>query len=671
MTALGRVIYGRCGLEVSSITMRASQPSLTWLHLSDLHFLAPDRRYYAEQSRLLNSLQEDILQVISKGHKPDFIFITGDVAFSGGEQEYDEANAWIKRLLSATGLNESDVFTVPGNHDVQRAKATDKPVSELTHRALRHDPKPLDGILDHVADVSYVLWPKFEEYTSFASSYGPPHFHGQLYWKSQVASRLGPVNLAGLNTAILSFDDKERAGDMRLGARQLEAAVAGDSEDLRVVLIHHPLEWLGDGDVLAETLNAHPHLLLSGHVHDSSIRITSRRNGPPLLELMAGAGQSGDDTHWSMGRLSAAGLELWPRMWLTKPRRFHPDVNYHRLEEDCVRKSVEELPEPLQLWLTKRHPRDWSVRKTLRGVSRRQRLPAPKLERQGSVKVGDPTILCTAFAGHENKLVAAGEDNLISCFDLSQPEHPRVATLKGHRGTVASLAISQDGRRAVSGGRDNQVIVWDLEERALVRTLHIGNWIYGLASTEDGTQFISGDNFNHVTVWNFDSDHPITTLTGHTDWIRDVQVSRSKRFIVSASSDGTLRLWELSTGRCLKIFKGHEGKVRSVVFSPDDQLIISGGDHGYVIVWEAETGRMVNRLQLHSHTVNSIVVLGDGPFCLSAGRDMHLCLFRFDGTQYLERFTLPHELNRMALSPSQRRVAVACDDGRVYLYGIA
>jgi WD40 repeat protein len=36
------------------------------------------------------------------------------------------------------------------------------------------------------------------------------------------------------------------------------------------------------------------------------------------------------------------------------------------------------------------------------------------------------------------------------------------ATLDGHTGKVTSVAISRDGKRVVSGSRDNTVKVWDV-----------------------------------------------------------------------------------------------------------------------------------------------------------------------------------------------------------------
>ena len=46
---------------------------------------------------------------------------------------------------------------------------------------------------------------------------------------------------------------------------------------------------------------------------------------------------------------------------------------------------------------------------------------------------------------------------------LTPPGGPLLRTLTGHDGAVHAVAVSADGRRAVSGGDDGTVRVWDLE----------------------------------------------------------------------------------------------------------------------------------------------------------------------------------------------------------------
>ena len=53
---------------------------------------------------------------------PDCIFVTGDIAHSGRDQEYVAASAFFNELREVTALDKSRLFIVPGNHDVDRHK---------------------------------------------------------------------------------------------------------------------------------------------------------------------------------------------------------------------------------------------------------------------------------------------------------------------------------------------------------------------------------------------------------------------------------------------------------------------------------------------------------------------------------------------------------------------
>lgn len=65
----------------------------------------------------------------------------------------------------------------------------------------------------------------------------------------------------------------------------------------------------------------------------------------------------------------------------------------------------------------------------------------------------------------DSLLAAGGTSNAIRVWDTDT--RSQRATLEGHTGTVAAVAVTADGRRIVSGSFDTTVRVWDIDPAAL------------------------------------------------------------------------------------------------------------------------------------------------------------------------------------------------------------
>ncbi len=98
-------------------TLAKAGTKMKWLHLSDLHF-KPTERW--EQKRTLEALLRELQEEQDQGWQPDFLFITGDIAYSGESAEYKRAEEFLRTLMEKLHLEQSRVFIVPGNHDVCR-----------------------------------------------------------------------------------------------------------------------------------------------------------------------------------------------------------------------------------------------------------------------------------------------------------------------------------------------------------------------------------------------------------------------------------------------------------------------------------------------------------------------------------------------------------------------
>jgi len=59
--------------------------TVTWLHVSDFHFRSGDPY---DGDVVLRALVKSVKDFRDRGRKPDLIFATGDVAYSGKSEEY-------------------------------------------------------------------------------------------------------------------------------------------------------------------------------------------------------------------------------------------------------------------------------------------------------------------------------------------------------------------------------------------------------------------------------------------------------------------------------------------------------------------------------------------------------------------------------------------------------
>ena len=101
------------------------------LFLSDLHF---GREFVSDECKDREAIQESLIQTIidlPQNIKPHYIVVTGDVAWTGAENEYNSAYNWFSRLLSKLGYEGDRITFCVGNHDINRRVAVGIPFGNI------------------------------------------------------------------------------------------------------------------------------------------------------------------------------------------------------------------------------------------------------------------------------------------------------------------------------------------------------------------------------------------------------------------------------------------------------------------------------------------------------------------------------------------------------------
>jgi WD40 repeat protein len=196
------------------------------------------------------------------------------------------------------------------------------------------------------------------------------------------------------------------------------------------------------------------------------------------------------------------------------------------------------------------------------------------------------TVFDVAMTPDGRRAVTGSVDTLVKVWDVKSGGESR--TLRGHTDAVTAVAITPDGRLVISASQDETLKVWDGATGRLLRTLKgVEPNTFCLAITPDGRRAVSGSlNRKTVAVWDLELGTGPELLIGHTDCVNAVAIGRDGRLAVSGSSDKTLRVWDLATGQLRATLKGHTMTVTAVAIAPDCTRVISGSYDGTVKVWD-------------------------------------------------------------------------------------
>jgi CheY-like chemotaxis protein/predicted phosphodiesterase len=161
----------------------------TLLHVSDLHFRSPGEDLPYDQERSLRALKEDLenLRMERKIGRITAMIISGDIVFKGQEGGFEAAWAFLNGLCTELKICPRDTVLVPGNHDINRAKAGEE-----------WERLPTDRRQDDI------LLSKFEDYLNFTT-----YFYGEAAFTSERVYRVFDFG----KVAIVAFNSCYREGN--------------------------------------------------------------------------------------------------------------------------------------------------------------------------------------------------------------------------------------------------------------------------------------------------------------------------------------------------------------------------------------------------------------------------------------------------------------------------
>lgn len=204
------------------------------------------------------------------------------------------------------------------------------------------------------------------------------------------------------------------------------------------------------------------------------------------------------------------------------------------------------------------------------------------------------------------------------------------------------------------------------------------------------------------------------TLTGHTDAVWTVGISRDGHTLVSGSGDKTIKLWDLDTGQLQRTLSEDSAEVLSVALSPDGQILTSGSyateqaikiwhlntdkprptlglaskvwsvapspdgktlasssEDGSITIWNMQTGTLRRTLKGHSDTVWSVAISPNGQTLVSGSKDKTIKIWNLQ-TGALLRTLIGHSdrVRSVAISPDGQTIISSSWDKTIKIWNL-
>ena len=244
-----------------------------------------------------------------------------------------------------------------------------------------------------------------------------------------------------------------------------------------------------------------------------------------------------------------------------------------------------------------------------------------------TTRLDDSNMDASTFDPTGQYVAWCGLNREINLWDRLTPNTIRKFT--AHDKIVQAVAMSQDGKRLVSGGQDQVLRVWNTESgieekmvqgyrgklfKVAIRT-HPHRMIIAMTTQPDG-----------IWIWKAESDQTPHFLEGRYPFAWSIQGDRLAFARSSTDSPAeSLIVWNLVSGREEVEIQGQGNRLSSIAFSHDDQRLASSYQDGSIGLWDLQSGQRLWKLQPDTNTIaGSLAFSPDDLRLATAGNSVKL-----------------------------------------------
>jgi WD40 repeat protein len=166
----------------------------------------------------------------------------------------------------------------------------------------------------------------------------------------------------------------------------------------------------------------------------------------------------------------------------------------------------------------------------------------------------------------------------VSVWDVEKRQ--ATASWKIERYSMASLALSPDGKYLVAGGgrigANSGLDLFDASTGKVVRNFA---GLHGAATFSADGRHLAASTRTGIKVVEVDTGKDVVQLNGHPRGHTALAFSADGKLLATCGYDLSVRLWDLGSGQERQTFWGHRDLPAAVVFSPTGETLMSSGSY--------------------------------------------------------------------------------------------
>lgn len=198
-----------------------------------------------------------------------------------------------------------------------------------------------------------------------------------------------------------------------------------------------------------------------------------------------------------------------------------------------------------------------------------------------------------------------------------------------HSSPISGVAASEN--YIATAGYDNKIILWNATGNVpLSRAYH--DHLANQCEISPSKNFLVSSSSDHTArVWKLPELSLVSVLTDHKDDVEMATFHPNSEMIATCSRDGIIRVFTLN-GILIKKFIGHEADVISVRWINNGNQLISSSDDGTIREWDFETESQIKAHNLDGVEVDTITFTSNNSI-ISGDDDGNLIIIKEELTK--------------------------------------